>query len=193
MPWAWANSFIFRYSPVQHSSKWKHQRILWVDPCTIKSLSFEKLALRNTWRGLSTVPRSIYLTSSSLGGTGSTFNSWTYSRLFSLCFTFIDNWKRSERKISITFGVRQSFWRRERSWQVAQAYVLWDRCTGRLAKLPFLLHLDATRGVLFCLNRSSLQPGRLLEVIAHVLRFFAIGLYFLFLISPSVTILSSVE
>jgi hypothetical protein len=68
-----------------------------------------------------------------------------------------------------------------------------DVRTGRLAKLPFLLHLDAARGVLFCLDRSSLQPDRLLKVIAHVLRFFAIGLYFLFLISPSVTILSSVE
>lgn len=50
-----------------------------------------------------------------------------------------------------------------------------DVRTGRLAKLPFLLHLDA--GVLFCLDRSSLQPDRLLKVIAHVLRFFAIGLF----------------
>lgn len=52
-----------------------------------------------------------------------------------------------------------------------------DVRTGRLAKLPFLLHLDAARGVLFCLDRSSLQPDRLLKVIAHVLRFFAIGLF----------------
>ncbi|KAK7296027.1 hypothetical protein VNO77_50923 [Canavalia gladiata] len=38
-----------------------------------------------------------------------------------------------------------------------------DVRTGRLAKLPFLLHLDAARGVLFCLDRSSLQPDRLLK------------------------------
>lgn len=63
---------------------------------------------------------------------------------------------------------------------------------GRLAKLLILLHLDVAQGVLFYLDRSSIQPDRLLKFIAHVLRFFAIKLYFLFLISPSVTILSIV-
>lgn len=42
-------------------------------------------------------------------------------------------------------------------------------------------------------NRADERIPPVLKVIAHVLRFFAIGLYFLFLISPSVTILSSVE
>jgi len=138
--------------------------------------------------------RSIYLTLSFVGGTGSISYSWTYSHLFALCLTkieFIDNWKRYERNISKTFGVVFSAGSRVKRLPKPMFSEINIRI-GRLAKLLILLHLDVAQGVLFYLDRSSIQPDRLLKFIAHVLRFFAIKLYFLFLISPSVTILSIV-
>lgn len=59
---------------------------------------------------------------------------------------------------------------------VSRVYAMWE--LSSFIQLRFLLYLGAV-GVLFCLDRSELQPD--LKGIAHVFRFFAKGLYFRFL------------